>query len=219
MKKIILIVLIIANQNAFCQNEIKIYYNNDCQIIMKELASHYRIGHVDTIKKVFTGKVVDYTMDGEIICSINYDKEGKKNGEYLEYYDNGNLKIKGNYLNNSKSGSWTYYYSNGKIHQTIEFIENDFKVIEQIDGSGQATVKNGNGIWSSIRENGILKGLVENGYKEGKWTFESLEGNLIGYEIYESGRFIKGKFSGERRYTQSFEPIFFKYPCLISKKE
>ena len=36
--------------------------------------------------------------------------------EYKEYYDNGNLKVIGNYdVNKKQTGVWKYYYENGQL--------------------------------------------------------------------------------------------------------
>ena len=34
---------------------------------------------------------------------------------HQEFYDNGQLKIEGNYVNSLKDGKWTYYYKSGNI--------------------------------------------------------------------------------------------------------
>jgi antitoxin component YwqK of YwqJK toxin-antitoxin module len=40
--------------------------------------------------------------------------EGKANGEYIEYFNDGNIKLKGNYLLDKKNGIWESNHSNGK---------------------------------------------------------------------------------------------------------
>tara|TARA_R110000851_G_scaffold209517_2_gene361934 strand:- start:2400 stop:2636 length:237 start_codon:yes stop_codon:yes gene_type:complete len=58
------------------------------------------------------------------------NKEGKKDGYFEEYYSNGQLSSKGNYLNGKRHGYWEYYnhgqlwdkgmYKNGKKHNLWE---------------------------------------------------------------------------------------------------
>jgi uncharacterized protein len=47
---------------------------------------------------------------------------------YTNYYENGKLKIHGNYLNNKKEGAWVWYFSNGILsdsatYRNAEFVE------------------------------------------------------------------------------------------------
>ena len=64
------------------------------------------------------GKVKDGKKDGEWLYYIengqlylkNTYKDGKKNGERLKYYANGQLMEKGNYKEGKKLGEWLDYY-------------------------------------------------------------------------------------------------------------
>jgi antitoxin component YwqK of YwqJK toxin-antitoxin module len=42
-------------------------------------------------------------------------KNGKKDGSWVRYYDNGQLWTKGNYKKGKKEGSWFYYYDHGQL--------------------------------------------------------------------------------------------------------
>ncbi len=39
----------------------------------------------------------------------------KKSGEYIQYFSNGQLRIKGKYLRGNESGTWQWFFSNGEI--------------------------------------------------------------------------------------------------------
>lgn len=54
-----------------------------------------------------------------------YDPEGNKTGYWIEYYDDGKLYSKGNYINGEREGLWTFYYSNGDIWHEDEFKNGD----------------------------------------------------------------------------------------------
>lgn len=43
------------------------------------------------------------------------------NGLFEEFYDNGNAKVKGNYLNGKKDGVWEYFYFDGSSNGTKTF--------------------------------------------------------------------------------------------------
>ena len=42
----------------------------------------------------------------------------RREGEYIEYYENGKIKTKGNYEKGNKSGNWQYFDENGVLIET-----------------------------------------------------------------------------------------------------
>jgi antitoxin component YwqK of YwqJK toxin-antitoxin module len=44
-----------------------------------------------------------------------YDEKGKRHGLWEEYYSNGQLSYKGNYVNGEEHGLWERYYFNGQL--------------------------------------------------------------------------------------------------------
>ena len=56
----------------------------------------------------------DYWSDGQLYYKGNYIN-GKKHGSWEEYWDNGQLFSKGNYINGKQHGYWEYYYRNGQL--------------------------------------------------------------------------------------------------------
>jgi antitoxin component YwqK of YwqJK toxin-antitoxin module len=49
------------------------------------------------------------------ITEVVYFRDGKKEGEWIQYFDDGKLKLKGRYINDEKDGLFTGYYPSGKI--------------------------------------------------------------------------------------------------------
>ena len=68
----------------------------------------------------FTGcrdKHYEYYNSGKPREIVEVDKEtGKPDGSYKEFYENGNLKVEGNFKEGKQHGSYKKYYSNGEIH-------------------------------------------------------------------------------------------------------
>ncbi len=58
---------------------------------------------------------VIYYCDSLTVRQVVTLKEGKKHSNYLEYYENGTLKIKGNYENGKNIGDYISYYEDGKV--------------------------------------------------------------------------------------------------------
>lgn len=97
-----------------------------------------------------------YTEDGILIESANF-KNGEMNGEFKEYYENGNIRFTGSYKESLQDGEWKFYLKNGNL-QTI------------------ANYKSGE-----------LNGLKEDYYENGKlWTRQEFKDNIPEdiYEIY-----------------------------------
>ena len=95
----------------------------------------------------FTGKVTG-TSQGSL-------KNGEREGDWVHYWDNGQLKSKGNYTNGKKEGVWVHYWDNGRL-------------------SSKGNMKNGkdDGDWIHYWDNGQLKskGNYTNGKMEGIWV-------------------------------------------------
>ncbi len=130
------------------------------------------------------------------------DEKGNKKGEWKEFYLSGELRAKGNYINNKKSGLWTYYYKNGNKEQLGNYMRG------LSDGlwtwyytSGELhreeSYFNGreDGEMIEYSETGkiISKGNFINGEKEGEWSY------FAGDHI-EQGRYITGLREGEWLY-------------------
>ena len=78
-----------------------------------------------------------------------YNKDGEKNGPWVEYYPNGkDIIFKGSYKNGEKDGDWVFYYMNGNIELEGTF-KNDLK-----DGVWAQYYRDGNLIRKELYNNG-----------------------------------------------------------------
>ena len=105
---------------------------------------------------MFTGKV---TKGGQQWVF----KDGKAEGPYISYHDNGELSSKGIYKNGERDGPWVTYHISGQL-MTKE------------------TLKNGerDGPWEYYFINGRLRetGTYNNGKREGTWIDYDKEGTV-----------------------------------------
>ena len=89
----------------------------------------------------FEGEWIVYYESGELRNKRNY-KDGKVEGEALMYWDNGQLKFKRNYKDGELDGEQLGYYENGQLKVKGNY-KDDKKEGEQIyydaDGNGQIT--------------------------------------------------------------------------------
>ena len=60
------------------------------------------------------GEWIWYYENGELSSKSNY-KDGKEDGEWLWYHRNGQLQTKGNYKNDKQEGEYLSYYKNGQL--------------------------------------------------------------------------------------------------------
>jgi len=105
-------------------------------------------------------------------------KNGKLDGSYANYYDNGQLRETGNYKNGKQDGAWVSYWSNGQLVLNV-----NYKNGEMEDGS-----------FVSYHMNGKLnsKGNFKNGRKEGVWVSYNDDGTVYKYltGTYKNGKMI-----------------------------
>lgn len=156
-----------------------------------------------------------YDDEGNVIASAQYangillaqgifDEQGRKQGMWKYFYEDGTLKEEGKYRNNKKEGTWKYYFPDGTIEQIGDF-NNDLpegtwrwyyanKQLrleeEYIDG-----YEEGPSIEYSDSGQVIAQGNYVEGFKDGIWTY------MIG-SIKESGKYFEGEKQGT--WTQQY---------------
>lgn len=87
------------------------------------------------------GKAIVYHPGTKQAASITNYKNGLPEGEYVEYYSGGQLKMKVNYVAGNMEGTATWYYEDGRIN---------------IIGAYQHAVKHGK--WTYYNADGTVKG-------------------------------------------------------------
>jgi antitoxin component YwqK of YwqJK toxin-antitoxin module len=101
-----------------------------------------------------------------------YVKDGLKNGEFKVTFDNGNLIMKGNIVNDQNEGKWVYYYPSGELES-----EGNFK-------SNKA-----DSLWTWYFPNRKVKekGLFVKGLREGNWKMFDESGKISMEREYING--------------------------------
>ncbi|MEM9325228.1 MAG: toxin-antitoxin system YwqK family antitoxin [Bacteroidota bacterium] len=130
----------------------------------------------------------------EIIEFRSYDSI--PNGSYKSFYQNGNLKIEGNYRNGVPEGLWRYYFESGRkrtegyYREAIQqgkwryyFESGQLKATGPLD-NGKKT-----GYWTNYYENGNEKssGSYFKDLKEGIWNYFFEDGSSKAQAYYEAG--------------------------------
>ena len=122
------------------------------------------------------GHWVWYHANGQLKSKGEY-KSGRQEGLWVRYHENGQLRSKGDYKNDTQEGLWVTHNKNGQL-----FIEANFKEGEQ------------DGLLVQYYDNGKLwyQGHFNKGKQEGPWLWYSYDGtvekNLTG--TYKNGKKI-----------------------------
>lgn len=75
--------------------------------------------------------VKEYYNNKSLKSITTFNNKGEKNGEYIKYYDNKNIKEKGWYKSNQECGKWFYYSSDNNLTEMLEYVcgENNISYI------------------------------------------------------------------------------------------
>ena len=128
---------------------------------------------------LFSGKV-----DGQFNGSIKY---GEREGDWVVYWNNGQLFFEGNYKNGKKEGSWITYYNNGILQEKSTYQDGKIEgFYKRYYDNGKLTYKGFYkndkrvGFWWSHWDNGVdwFIGIYKNGKREGKWVQYDTIGSL-----------------------------------------
>ena len=169
----------------------------------KEIFADYRVH----FNKVYISNYVQTENDelklkrvGDLTYEItntgNFDNGGRQlninlkngiiDGQYNEYYSNGNIFTSGKYVNGKKEGLWKIYTENGLLWKSYEFKNDELngEYISYFASAGTKEVvghyKNNklHGIWEEYYSSGNKKksGKYENGAKTGIFTEWFLNG-------------------------------------------
>jgi antitoxin component YwqK of YwqJK toxin-antitoxin module len=196
LKKNIIFCLLIICFKLNGQEIATIFYNQNWEITSVKKATYYRFAFLNSSCDFFEGKYTDFSVKNKKMISSGEYLSNQKNGEFIKYFENGNIEQQGNYKDNDPSGRWYYYYSNGQLKMTIDFNEKDFQFIEYRDSLNNVLLKNGTGKWEAeVIVYGVptkLTATFKNGKRHGKWNYVAEDGKKILNEVYRNSEFESG---------------------------
>lgn len=177
--------------------QVKIYYDkSNVKTAVLDSADYYRLCADSSCKD---GLVEEFYVLKNQVKSKKTVKDSKIEGEFTEYYRNGNLKCKEIYKENKVQGVAENYHQNGKKASTktlqYEVKETIEKVIDAWDSTGMQTLKNGEGKMISYFENGKVE--FEKSYKNyllhDVSTIYFDNGKIYSIDNYKKGEFVEGE--------------------------
>ena len=103
-----------------------LYYKKFSEVPFSGKVTGLRNGSIKNGKA--EGEWTHYYENGQLMSTGNY-KNGKQEGEWFVYYGNGQLMYKGNYKNDKKEGEWVHYSKNGNLNKEwSETFKNGYKI-------------------------------------------------------------------------------------------
>ena len=165
-------------------------------------AKYYRVGKKDSLGR-WQGAVVDYYKDGNIQMKGKY-LDDMKHGVFIYYSDHNTYESAGRYEKEMAIGKWENFHWNGKLRSEVFYGDQTFTG-NVFDSLGNPQVINGNGkskFWypsGQVAEEGDYK----NGRKEGFWYGFHPDGKPYYKEQYRDNRLVHGVSEGKdgRRYV------------------
>jgi TonB family protein len=172
------------------------YLNEDyAELQSKEGAAYVRMFYgIDSLKPHY--EVRDYTIDGKLMfIATSSSKEYLLFDGPCTYFNSLRKPLMtGNYTNSKPSGDWLEYYNNGQIKLQLTYSDGTKLIHNSWDSLGHPEVKDDNGLFVGRDSAGtvVLKGAVKNGWQEGKWEGYDKDGKLFYEEKYFNGKLVKG---------------------------
>lgn len=129
-----------------------------------------------------------FLSSNDINAQNDYNKTdnlGRRQGKWVDYHENGQVRYKGQFKNNEPIGDFLYYSENGNLIAKNTYLKKSQEsVSEMYSENGQV----------------IAKGNYLNKKKNGEWKyFSEKDGSLVLVEYYDNG-FLNGEsvvyFSG-----------------------
>ena len=128
---------------------------------------------VDSIK-VPLGKMKDGKKEGKWMVwydngtkqeEQNY-KDGKKNGLSTLWFENGQKSYEGTFKDGKRDGLFTEWYENGQKEEEGRYKDGEYFLSNTWNENGEIIIKDGNGLYTSWYENGQKS--YEGTFKDGK---------------------------------------------------
>lgn len=201
--------LSISNNTSAQEQKDTIYFDNEWSICEKPVAEYYRIGTLNKAGKIYyKDSARDYFINGALEMSGYYDDNGRKQGKFFFYSQQGIILKEGSFENDLPKGNWKYYNQKGQLRMELDVYDNiNFTPQFIVKNNGDTILKNGTGkfmfhskkdfpdIFAPV-EDFIVEGEVSNGKKNGmlRYTDADTKNEFVITEFYADDIFKKGNW-------------------------
>ena len=101
-------------QNGIAYSEGKVY-NGTCNLFYNDSI----LWKTRTYKRGLEVKEIGYFLPGGELEYIGYKKDGHIHGDFISYYKNGTVSIKGKLNKGLYKGEWNYWDDDGSLNKTL----------------------------------------------------------------------------------------------------
>jgi antitoxin component YwqK of YwqJK toxin-antitoxin module len=210
------------------QNMNEVYYYNNKPYTGTTLDmfpdNKSRMQEIDWVNGLLDGTKTEYFPGGVLVRTIMHFKQGKRNGPFIYYHDNGKVKLRGKYVDDLLDSTLNSFYDNGnnkyihhynlgvKVGESITFFKNG-NVEQKVNLKNEKP----DGVMLTYYEAGNLR--LECEYKEGVRNGKYLHYHLTGL-LAEESYFKNGVQDSVSRYWDNvFGSLLKEQYYKMGKKE
>ena len=170
----------------------------DSDTLIEDVVSGEVLKYHPETKELYSGKVFQNRMGGEKEFVGSY-KDGKKDGKWTEWFENGKKSAEETFKDGELNGKWTEWFENGKKEKEGTYKDGKYFLSNHWDKNGDIKVKDGNGLFISWYENGQKASELtyKNGKPDGLWTNWYENGQKESEKTYKDGKLISYKYWNE----------------------
>lgn len=159
--------------------------------------------------------VTEYYLDKSIRKVGNSLTSGfspQYNGNVISYYKNGNKAAEELFVKGTHMGLSTYYFANKQLKKRINYSLDKKKRVEQVlelnDSLGNHFLDEaGTGSFKTAEDDKLVEGTYTNGLKDKIWKTTFIKSNIMYYDEYKEGEYIKGKTIDEKGKTLTYDKL------------
>lgn len=150
--------------------------------------------------------------NGRLVATGLTNPAGERQGEWILYWDSGEIRAKGGYADGMRDGEWTFYFESGEVAQTGSYRAGEFHgpwVWYYAGGKihREERYRNGkpDGAFRELDRNGdvLLEGEYIGGQRNGAWIYAVNDHR-------EAGEYVDGEWHGEWIHTYDNDQIRFR---------
>jgi len=214
--------ILVEEPSELAKIDIKKKFHPNAQV--KSVGSYLK-GVEEGVHRFFSDKgVVESAKiykQGKVAGEGIVDPEGRRQGDWKEFYETGELRSKGRYVNNRREGRWIFYYRDGKVEQEGEYVKG------LADGNWKWLHPSGNtwreeifyegkeeGLAVELSDSGqvVAKGSYIDGEREGQWIID------VG-EHREEGEYKVGQRYGMWKFYFKNGKMKYEGKFVVGKEE
>lgn len=200
MKHLTIIIFLLITITSYSQKFVEKFYTP----YWEETVSNYDASFVARINKTDSGyvKTTFYiNADREKIEMYGLYKDNHldtPNGNFYWYYPNGSIKKQGKFVNGKKQGEWLEWFSDKRIKRVTNYTNSgieDYSVSWFQNGNTRDSSyfdAEGNGIYFEWFLNGTLsaEGRYKNHSKNGRWVYYHSNTKVSAVELYKKDSLV-----------------------------